>query len=179
VTAPSPFAKRGTLFQRVKMDPDHATAVCHSMAVVVWRGATRANAISGLEALGALAMIQSPGGIGLIGVVEPGTPPPSADARKLCAIVNERLVARGAVGAAMVIPGGGFASAMYRGIVTGMSLISGHSYPFRVFDSTSDAVRWMASQLGVKAGVVVDVPRANAALEAFRTDYAAYAERMR
>lgn len=181
VSAPkrAPGAGPTPLFERVKMDPDHATMVASPFAVLVWRGHTHADAIRGLEPLGAKAMAQSPRGIGLICVVEPGTPPPSADTRKLSVIVNERLITRGAVGVAIVIPGGGFSSAMYRGIVTGMSLISGHSYPFRVFESTGDAVRWLSSQLGMKAGVVVDVPRASGAIEAFRSEYGAYAARAR
>lgn len=147
---------------------DHAFVVCGEVACVIWRGQVTREAVLGTEGLGMKALENSPKGAALIFYAEGSTPAP--ELRELSASINERLAARGAVGVAGVFSQTGFIGAMQRGIATGMTILSAHSYPMKLFKDTGGAVAWLGAQMRQR-GVVMDVARTTDALIRFRENY--------
>ncbi len=149
---------------------DHAYVVCGPVACVIWRGQVTREGALGTEKLGMRALENSPKGAALLFYAEGSTPPP--DLRELSASINERLAARGAVGVAGVFSQTGFIGAMQRGIATGMTILSAHSYPMKLFKDTAGAVGWLGNQLRQR-GVVADVVHTTDQLARFRDRYLA------
>lgn len=150
------------------MTEDHAFVVCGPVACVVWRGEIDREAMAATEGLGLRALENSPKGAALLFYPEGSTPSP--ELRELSASINEQLAARGAVGVAGVFMKGGFIGAMQRGIATGMTILSAHSYPLKLFGNTAQAVAWLGGQLRQR-GVVADVATITRVLGDFRDDY--------
>jgi hypothetical protein len=133
---------------RLYADSHQATAVIGPIGIVVWRGVTTPTAVARVRAAGLAALELSPGGIGMIGVVEHGAQLPDAECRKLSAQVNDELAQMGAVGLAAVMPMSGFTGACMRGVVTGLSLLARSRYPFRAYETSADACSWLSTLLG-------------------------------
>lgn len=104
------------------LDADHGSIVIGNVAIVVWTGTPRVKVALGLESLSEAAFNASRDGkIGLVGVLEETHRPPSSEFRAVSNEVNERLVNRGAVGLASIIPASGFKGALFRSVVTGLA----------------------------------------------------------
>ena len=147
---------------------NYAFVVVGPVACVVWRGEIDRDAMAGTESLGMRALQNSPKGAALLFYPEGSAPPP--DLRELSASINERLAARGAVGVAGVFSQTGFVGAIQRGIATGMTILSAHSYPMKLFKDTTGAVEWLGAQLRQR-GVTTDVRHTARALDDFRERY--------
>jgi hypothetical protein len=160
--------------QLIDIDNDHAFVVCGPIAVVIWRGTIDEASILETEALGMRALQNSPKGAGLLFFPESTTPPPPL--RELTADVNERLAARGAVGVAGVFLHKGFLATVQRGIATGLTMLSAHSYPFRIFSNTQQACAWLGGELRHR-GVVADTLEIARQLEQFRNEYLTHGSR--
>ncbi|HEY5958453.1 MAG TPA: hypothetical protein VIV60_17940 [Polyangiaceae bacterium] len=132
---------------RLYADPHQATAVIGPFGVVVWRGVTTPAAVARVRAAGVAALELSPGGIGMIGVVEQGAQVPDAECRRLSAQVNDELASMGVVGLAAVMPMSGFTGACMRGVVTGLNLLARNRYPFRAYESSAEACSWLSKLL--------------------------------
>jgi len=140
------------------------------MACAIWRGEITPAGMSGTERLGMRALENSPKGAGLL--FYPETSKPSLEVREMSASINERLSARGAVGVAGVFLQSGFTGAIQRGIATGMTILSAHSYPMKLFGATDEAVEWLGGELR-KHGVVARTQTIAADIGAFRERYLA------
>jgi hypothetical protein len=80
-------------------------------------------------------------------VVEPSAPPPPPDVRKAIADLM-RTTAPHVLMTALVFEGTGFAAAMVRGIVTGLTLLARHPFPYKVFSNHTAAFNWMRTTTG-------------------------------
>lgn len=152
-------------------DDSVAMGVLGPIALTLWRGETTLERVHRTEELGDEALAASPRGAGLMFIALPSAKPPSGELRRLTARINERLVAKGAVGVAGVIPTRGFSGALYRGIVTSLSLLSGHSYPLRTFSDAREGTFWLCDLLQQRAGVVSSPIKLADDIDAFVRDY--------
>lgn len=152
------------------LDRHQATYVWKKLAVVAWRGACDAAAIRRIEVATMMALDNSAGKCVTLGIVEPTAVPLSDEMRTLTAASNERMYRAGALGFAGVVAQSGFFGSVVRGIVTGLTLLSRNSYPFRVFDGHRDALAWLA-QLAEKDGVHLSASEYTDAVTEFRNYY--------
>lgn len=152
------------------MDKHQATFVWKNVAVVAWRGVCDAPAIRRIEHAAGMALDAAPGCAVIIGVVEPGAITPSEEMRVLSAATNDRLAQRGVAGFAGVFSQSGFVGSVVRGVVTGLTMLSRYSYPFRVFAGHREAVSWLAELLGEK-GQRLAVDECAAIVGEFRRHY--------
>jgi hypothetical protein len=90
-----------------------------------------------------------PEGVGLITIVEPGAPLPSAEVRQGAARVLTE-VAPYVRYSAVVFEGTGFRAAAVRGVVTSMIMLGRPSYPHRVFGSVTEACNWFQRSFGIE-----------------------------
>ena len=159
--------------QLLDVSDDHAFLSCGPLACVVWRGAITEDLVKSTEELGLAVLRRSPKGAALLFYAEPTATPPDPELRLLSAEINERLASKGAVGVAGVFSASGFVAAVQRGIATGMSMLSAHSYSFRAFRETKSACRWLDGELR-NAGVIEDLVRAGDLVDNFREKFAAH-----
>jgi hypothetical protein len=152
------------------MDKNQATFVWKNVAVVAWRGVCDAPAIRRIEHAASMALDAFPRRAVLIGVVEPGGVAPSEEMRVLSAATNDRLAQRGVIGFAGVFSQSGFFGSVVRGVVTGLTLLSRYSYPFKVFAGHRDAIVWLAELLAEK-GQRMSVEECATAVGEFRRHY--------
>lgn len=154
------------------MDHDQATFVWDRLAVVMWRGQCTEAAVRRVEVAGLDVLRHFRHGA-LMGIVEPSAVPPSTEMRKASAACNDRLSAHGMIGIAGVLTTTGFAGSVIRGVITGLTLLSKSSCPFKVYESHFAAVSWLAEMLG-KQGEVLDVDEATQAIGDYRARYERY-----
>lgn len=149
-------------------DQHQATAVFGRIGVVVWRGDATLPAVHRVRDMGLATLGSSTQPIGLIGIVENSATAPDEAARRLSAQVNDELAHLGAVGFAAVLPQPGFAGAWVRGVVTGLNLLARRRYPFRTYESSSEACSWLFELL---EDTSTSWKSTAEAIELFREDY--------
>ncbi len=154
------------------MDHDHATFVWDRVAVVMWRGECTEAAVRRVEVAGMDVLRHFRRGA-LMGIVEPGAAPPSTELRKASAASNDRLAAHGIVAIAGVLTTTGFAGSVIRGVITGLTLLSKSSCPFKVYESHSAAVSWFGEVLA-RQGETLDVADCARAVGDYRARYERY-----
>lgn len=152
------------------MNKHQATFVWKNVAVVAWRGTCEAAAIRRIEHAAQVALDAYPQQTVVLGVVEPSGVAPSEEMRLLSAATNDRLSQRGVVGFAGVFSQMGFFGSVVRGVVTGLTMLSRYSYPFRVFGGHREALLWLAQLLNNR-GHRLDVDECAAAITEFRSHY--------
>ena len=163
--------RRGQYHHRMELetlseDEDALIGMCGPLAVVVWRRITRPEAVRFAEAAGAQVLERAPAGKGAtLFLVEDGATPPDGDCRRMTSEANERLAARGMVSVAGVVPRSGFTGALYRGVITGIALLSRTPYPMKVFASVPESVHWLSGQLAANGGAHLEVPEVSTALD--------------
>lgn len=127
-------------------DADWSCASWNSVLLLVWRGATTvARARLAMATLTTLAGAHREG-IGLVVVIEPGAPNPDAEARTILTDTMRQLGTK-VVGAAYLVPVGGFVGAAVRAAITGLGLMSRVAYPLKVVATASEAASWLATRL--------------------------------
>lgn len=160
-------SSQGTL---VHLDRNQALFVWKNIAVVVWRGTTDAAAVRRLEYAATEVLSRYPDRMAIMGIVETTAVPPSEEMRVLSAATNDRLAQRGALAFAGVFAQSGFFGSVVRGIVTGLTLLARHNYPFKVFSGHREAIAWFADVLGQK-GHRVNVDECAAVVGDLRRHY--------
>ncbi|HVZ37207.1 MAG TPA: hypothetical protein VG963_32515 [Polyangiaceae bacterium] len=133
------------------MDRSLGVFVWGPIAIGIWRGECDAASVKRLESAAMQALHHSPAAAGLIGIIEPTAPPPSAEMRKASAASNDRMAEHGLVGIAGVFARSGFAGSIARGVITGLSLLSRARYPFKVFETHVEGARWLAELIEKKS----------------------------
>lgn len=141
---------------RVVFDPviEHRSTcctigVCSSFVVVVWRNemqlrdAHQQNAV--IERYARKRKV-----LGILPFIDASVPSPSTEVR---AVLNEAVVrfAPPVVGVGVAMVGDGFRSAMVRGVVTAIQLMSRAPVPSRVFATEHEASVWLRERMGVLA----------------------------
>ncbi len=116
-----------------------------NLLLVVWRNTTTREGIEICRE----HLIERCSGRGcefaLMTVVERGAQLPDAAARAdLATLMHEG--SKWIQVSALVFEGGGFIAAGIRGVVTGISMLARQSFPHRVFDSVSDASRFIENK---------------------------------
>ena len=121
-------------------DADHVVAAWRRVAIVVWLGETRPDAI---ERLGrALLALQGASGhsAGLFTVVGDRARLPSGEARALSATWLRKLPLAFSV---VTFEGAGFRAAAVRAVVASVSLAAQLTYPRKSFPCIQDAAAWV------------------------------------
>ncbi|MGA3121008.1 MAG: hypothetical protein ABSF69_09595 [Polyangiaceae bacterium] len=124
----------------LERDIDHVVAAWRRVAIVVWCGETRLQAIDRLGR--ALLALQDATGhsAGLFTVVGESTPLPSGEARALSAAWLRKLPLAFSV---VAFEGAGFRAAAVRAVVSGVSLAAKLTYPRKSFACIQDAAAWV------------------------------------
>lgn len=120
---------------------DYTSLVIDGAVLHVWRQNTITGASHLHQAIN-LASDQAGGPVPVLIVVEPDTPPPTADVRREIASVMQQVDGQVRM-SALAFEGSGFGAAMARSVVTGLSLLARHSYPYKVFATVEHALLWM------------------------------------
>ncbi len=156
----------------IALDEDFGTMVYANIAVVVWTGHARLDAILSLKELGELALSSNNEGA-LMAIAEKTTTPPSSEARAAAAHINYELVQKGAVGAAAVLDAQGFRGAVFRGMITSLQIFAPVQYPFKCFDSVRGAGEWFNGRF---AGSSLQLDAFENRIAEFRQEVCAFRE---
>lgn len=124
---------------------EHAFGAMPGVMFYVWRGVTTVAAARGIGThIARIHADHAKRPCVLLGVVEAGTPPPEAEARK---VLTESMKAGGAYlqASALAFEGEGFQASMVRAVATGLALLARTPYPHQVFASVPLAAQWLSS----------------------------------
>ncbi|WP_437637490.1 hypothetical protein [Sorangium sp. So ce854] len=115
------------------------------LQIAVWRGSGVDEAYMFYRDMKAgIARFRS--GLGHLAVIEPGTPLPPPEARKIIArVFNEHPGAVSAVSVAC--EGQGFFASAVRSVATGLMMLASTPVPFRLSGSVDDSVAFLAKHL--------------------------------
>jgi hypothetical protein len=127
--------------QIVAQDHNFTTGLTGSLVVQVWWQQTSREGLDALEQAIARVAELEPRYCILI-VTSAAAAPPGAEAR--AAIAEIMKAGRNEVeGCALVFRGRGFGAAMVRAVVTGLTVLAGHPFPYRVFPELDSALAWL------------------------------------
>ena len=131
--------------QLYHVDHDMAVGSGSNVLVIAWRDRTT---LSGVELCNAYfqAACRGQGNIfALVTIVENGAKLPEARERKrLAELLSDS--SDWLQVSTLVFEGSGFLAATIRGVVTGIALMANHSFPHRVFESISEAARFIVRE---------------------------------
>lgn len=120
-----------------------AAGIVENVAVIVWRGVVDSDAQRSVEAVIERTVRHHPENVSVIIVVEPTSPPPSAELRTAG---NEMLsrMARDIRSVAGVIEGDGLRASLVRSVMTGIAIVAARQepIPMKFFGSTAGASMW-------------------------------------
>ena len=147
------------------VDDVHVIGVCGATLIQIWRGAPTP-ALT-LEANGiAHALIASGSAqVSSLFVVEPGSPPPDDETRKALAAFSRDIVSRMSI-SVVVAEGGGFRSALVRGVGVALTMILPHASKFKFVNDVSSGVRLIEPHLKPGTGGAKALLEATEALRA-------------
>ncbi len=125
---------------------DYCFASLQNLLIAIWIRDTTLAGLEVHEQLSEKLAQQYPGGGGLLTIVPAEASLPSGEVREAIAKGLRKFSGFTRV-AALAFEGSGFRAAAVRGIVTGITLLSRHTFPSKVFGSLEEASAWLAPQL--------------------------------
>jgi hypothetical protein len=139
---------------------DHVVATYNRVILLVFERDTTLGAVVALRKALDYLDGKYPSGIALLTVVSENAPLPSQEARDAMSSVATGAAGKRLRRSAVVFEGGGFRSALVRGVATGLQLVAKLPFPHRVFHSVELAAAWLAPELGSQqVASAVDVAR--------------------
>ena len=132
----------------VEATRDHVVAVFNRVLIVVFERETTLSAIAACRRALDLMEKKYPDGIAVLTVVAENAPMPSQEARDALAALATGAAGKRLRRSAVCFEGGGFRSALVRGVATGLQLMAKLPFPHRVFHSVDVAAAWLAPDLG-------------------------------
>jgi hypothetical protein len=131
----------------IASDAHWSSGLWQNVLVFVWRGVPdREHILRSIDAVRTVTRRFSR--MGLIVVIEPDSPPPSAELRPIVARGMQECGEQVA-GAAYVVVTAGFQGALIRSAVTAISLFAREPYPTKTFRAVPDAVAWTTTRLPI------------------------------
>lgn len=131
-----------TLFADETLAVGEIGCVC----VAVWRGAVTPTTFERQRANLEIIVNRHPEGSGFLCVIEPTAKPPDEALRK--ASVEMVASHKGKLRCnAVAVEGSGFAAAITRGVISGMTLLYRHDTPAKAFATVAEAATWMGTLL--------------------------------
>jgi hypothetical protein len=128
---------------QVASDAHWSCGIWQNVAIIVWRGVPDREHVQGsIDAVRTVTRRFAHAAI--IVVVEPDSPPPSAELRPMVARAMQECGER-LTGTAFVVGTAGFQGALIRSVITAISLFAREPYPTKAFRSAPDAVAWMTT----------------------------------
>lgn len=133
------------------VDDVHVVGVWRQTLIQIWRGApTKALTLEANRIAEALVASSATPASSLF-IVEAGSPPPDDETRKALAAFSRDIVSRMSI--SVVVPeGGGFRSALVRGVGVALTMILPHSSKFKFVNDVSGAVRLIEPHLSPGIG---------------------------
>lgn len=121
-------------------------AECASLCIALWRGAVTDELLARQRAALESVVSAHPTCAGFVTIVEPSSPPPNQEQRRVAVEMVTRYGSRLAC-LACVIEGDGFAGAVARSVLAGMALLLPNSTaPVKFFGSAAAAAPWISTR---------------------------------
>ena len=137
-------AQRANAPRILARDDDHLIFTCERLFTMIWKRETMLNAVNDTSRfITEFSESLSPKRIGLLTLIEVSAGMPSTAARAALAKLmklNTPFLIRSAVG----YEGTGFRGAAFRGVSTGIAVLSNHQFPHRIFAGVEAATDWLA-----------------------------------
>jgi hypothetical protein len=146
-------------------DADHCIAVWNRTLIQLWRFATSGPAVSGMNRIARALLAEEGGPVTSIGIVEPTSDVPGAEARAELARFSRDFASRMAL-AVMVAEGGGFRGAIVRSVGVALTRLAPHKVPFKFVDTVEQGAMALAPHLPEATGGPSALMRAIAELRA-------------
>ena len=133
------------------VDDVHVVSVWGPTLIQIWRGApTKALTLEANRIADAL-IASSSVPVSSLFIVESGSPPPDDETRKALAAFSRDIVSRMSI-SVVVAEGGGFRSALVRGVGAALTMILPHSSKFKFVNDLSSGVRLIEPHLNPGTG---------------------------
>jgi hypothetical protein len=133
------------------VDHDYALATWDQVLIQLWRGPMTSAAMNELRVQAKRFQTESRGPICSLSVVERRSPPPSDELRRaLSAFYRENASAMAQQ--VVVAEGGGFRSALVRGVGIALSALAPKMLPFKFVPEVADAAKLISPHLSPKSG---------------------------
>jgi hypothetical protein len=151
--------------QIVTLDRDHCIAVWKQTLIHIWRGPATAPAVGRMVEACKTLLSNGKGNVTCLVIVERSSPPPAEPVRLALARWSREMVPRMAA-AVFVAEGGGFRSAIVRGVGLTLTTLVPHRVPFKFVATLQEALNELARAIPVHTGGVVGLGMAVDALRA-------------
>ena len=143
--------RQGVAARLVEQDADACFSIWHQTLVCVFHGAASVEHVKLNSRLCRSLLEEARGPVTCISVIERSSPPPADRVRRELAVWSRDVVPRLAA-AVMVAEGGGFRSALVRGVGVALTALMPHRVPFTFTTSVDDAVRVLGPYLPTRCG---------------------------
>jgi hypothetical protein len=121
------------------LDASHGVATWESTLIQIWRGQGSPGAKAGANLIARRFIEETPGPITCLYIVEPSSPPPNDLARQELATFSRQIVPKMAL-VVIVAEGGGFRSALVRGVGISLTALMPHRLSFKFVGQVDDAL---------------------------------------
>jgi hypothetical protein len=140
-----------SLARIVAHDTDHFVAIWHETVIAVFRGACTLQHVLNISNACKSVLGERRGDVTYLSVIERASPAPTETVRRELATWSRDIVSKMAV-AVMVTEGGGFKSALVRGVGVALTTLAPHKVPFKFAGNVEEAAPLIARFLPPKAG---------------------------
>ncbi len=135
----------------VAEDRDFFVAHWHRTVFSVYRGVCTAPHVASITAACNALLEKYHESVTYLGVIERGSPAPTEPVRRVLATWSRDVITKMAV--AVIVPeGGGFRSAMVRGVGVALTVLAPHNVPFKFAGSVAEGAQLLAHFLPASAG---------------------------
>jgi len=147
----------------VAQDSDHVVAIWHETVITVFHGAASLHQVLNITKVCEALLAEAQGAVTYLGVIERASPAPSETVRRALATWSRDVVPKTAL-AVIVVEGGGFKSALVRGVSVALTALLPHRVPFKFTGSVEEGAVLVAAFLPHKAGGAAELGLAIAEL---------------
>jgi hypothetical protein len=135
----------------IRRDARCAVAIWENLLLLHFSESLRVSDFQAFAAAHRKVFAKNPGGIGVVGLVEPTGLMPSAEVREAARRLTDE-TANDVLFHATVLFGDGFWAGAIRALVNGIFMLSRSRYPQSIFSNIEDAVRWSDSRWSAPPG---------------------------
>ncbi|HET7544452.1 MAG TPA: hypothetical protein VFK05_31490 [Polyangiaceae bacterium] len=128
------------------VDNVHVVGVWETTLIQIWRGAPTKALTANANRIADGLIAESATPASSLFIVESGSPPPDDETRKTLAAFSRDIVSRMSI-SVVVAEGGGFRSALVRGVGVALTMILPHSSKFKFVNDVSSGVRLLEPHL--------------------------------
>lgn len=126
---------------KLSSSADYTSARYHDLVLQLWHRDTTLEGVASLRAAIDKVAAESPQGLRLLVVVEPGASMPPAESRAgIAAFMRD--YAKSIRATSLAFEGSGFRAASVRAVVAGLNVVANHPFPYKVFATIGEALWW-------------------------------------